>query len=804
MAKYISFIFVFFCFLPQLIKAQANGRIMDQSTGQNMPFVHVVNRANKAGTSSDIDGKFKLLANPGDTLHFSFVGYDPLEKIFLLREEMNIFLSKKAVSIDEVIIRPGINPAHRIIRNAIDNKDQNNPEKNIGYRCNAYNKLLLTAEPDSILLKDEQRMAKMDSSDLRALDFFEGQHLLVMESITERRFSPPGKHHERIKASRLSGLQSPDFALLATQIQSFSFYEELISVLSTNYLSPLSNGAIRKYAFELVDTQLSNSDSVFVVAFQPGFGKNFQGLSGLLYINSNGFAIQNVIAQPSDTAASIQIEIRQKYEFLQNRKWFPVQLSSRMVFKDAVTNGFPIIGIGKSYMDDIQLDPVFSRKDFGQVFIQIDPLATKQPDAFWDTYRRDSLDLRELKTYTFMDSVGKAEKLDQKMKIVEALFDGKWRLGVVDIDLNKFLNYNNYEGFRLGAGLHTNDRISRLFKIGGYGAYGFNDQRFKYGGDIQISIRRMSETSIQWSSSLDVAERGGHPASLTKMWLSEDDWYRIYINKMDEALTHQLEFKSQLPFFSQIKIGIKQQNWHITDEYRFAFPTSETITLKPENWVTTSVYGQLRFAFKESWIQTMNKRQSLGTKWPVFSFTFEQGINGMFNGDLSFTKLHAQFDYVHEIPLIGEFSIKCEAGKVDQALPSFMLFNFKGSKSNFGLVTPNAFETMSPGKYFANEFVSISARHNFKNYLISTGNFSPHFILVQNMGWGSILESQLHLNGGAETLEKGYFESGLEIRNLLVSNVTGLGLGFFYRYGNYASGDFLDDAAIKLSASFAF
>jgi hypothetical protein len=133
-----------------------------------------------------------------------------------------------------------------------------------------------------------------------------------------------------------------------------------------------------------------------------------------------------------------------------------------------------------------------------------------------------------------------------------------------------------------------------------------------------------------------------------------------------------------------------------------------------------------------------------------------------------------------------------------------MLFNFKGSKSNFGLVTPNAFETMSPGKYFANEFVSISARHNFKNYLISTGNFSPHFILVQNMGWGSILESQLHLNGGAETLEKGYFESGLEIRNLLVSNVTGLGLGFFYRYGNYASGDFLDDAAIKLSASFAF
>lgn len=803
MCRFTPFFILFFLLSTQLM-SQVTGRVLDKQTGTVLPFVHVINLTTSVGTTSDIDGKFRIQAQKEDMLRFSFVGYESLDQKVLLREEMTIYLTEQTVALGEAIILPGINAAHRIIQRAIDQRKVNNPERNIGYRCDAYNKLILTAEPDSVLLKDEAKMADLDSSDIRALDFFEGQHLLVMESITERRFDPPAKYHERIKASRMSGLQSPDFALLATQIQSFSFYEEQIQVLSSNYLSPLSNNAIRKYAYELKDTLVTGLDSVFVIAFQPGYKRNFEGLKGLLYIHTNGYAIQHVIAQPADTSASIQIEIKQKYQRIEDRKWFPVQLSSKMLFKDAVANGFPIIGLGKSYLKNVQLDPEFNRKDFSQVLIQMDPMSTRQPEDFWNTYRQDSLDQRELRTYEFMDSVGKAENFDAKIKIVEALFDGKWRMGMVDLDLDRMLAFNNYEGLRLGVGLHTNDKFSSRITLGGYSAYGFKDEMFKYGGDVTFTLNQMTDSYFRWTSKVDVRERGASPYHFGTAWMAEDKWYELFITKMDQLVTHQLEFQSQLLWYFRLNAGLRKRQWKIPDDYRFRVDVSELVTLKPSSWTSSSAFAQLRFAFKEQWIQTTRKRRSLGTKWPVLKVGFEKGIPDLFSGDLSYSKWTAQLDYKKSLPLAGVFQIRLDLGKVDRPLPAFLLFNFKGSKADFSLVTPFAFETMTPGSFMANQFATVTIRHDFKDFLLKTPKFAPHFVLVQNMGWGTLQDIERHVNSAFGSLENGYMESGLEIRNLLKSNFTGLGVGFFHRYGAASTGCFKEDAAIKISSTFVF
>jgi len=42
-------------------------------------------------------------------------------------------------------------------------------------------------------------------------------------------------------------------------------------------------------------------------------------------------------------------------------------------------------------------------------------------------------------------------------------------------DISRFLRYNSYEGFALGAGVHTNDRLSQIITIGGYFRYGFTE-----------------------------------------------------------------------------------------------------------------------------------------------------------------------------------------------------------------------------------------------------------------------------------------------------------------------------------------
>jgi hypothetical protein len=55
-----------------------------------------------------------------------------------------------------------------------------------------------------------------------------------------------------------------------------------------------------------------------------------------------------------------------------------------------------------------------------------------------------------------------------------------------------------------------------------------------------------------------------------------------------------------------------------------------------------------------------------------------------------------------------------------------------------------------------------------------------------------------------KSAERGFYESGLQIDRLLVSGFSALGIGAFYRYGDYAFEKTSDNIAVKVSASFAF
>ncbi|MFK7979185.1 MAG: hypothetical protein AB8G86_04330 [Saprospiraceae bacterium] len=80
-----------------------------------------------------------------------------------------------------------------------------------------------------------------------------------------------------------------------------------------------------------------------------------------------------------------------------------------------------------------------------------------------------------------------------------------------------------------------------------------------------------------------------------------------------------------------------------------------------------------------------------------------------------------------------------------------------------------------------------------------------HFALA----FGSLENPEIHQNIDFKTLEKGYFEGGLIIENILrfkYLNVAyiGLGAGMYYRYGPYQNEFFKDNVAwgLKLSTSY--
>jgi len=67
-------------FVSNLIWAQnaINGVVLDEKE-EPVGFCHVINKSMGMGKVSDRSGKFQIPAKKGDTLHFSYVGYKPLD-----------------------------------------------------------------------------------------------------------------------------------------------------------------------------------------------------------------------------------------------------------------------------------------------------------------------------------------------------------------------------------------------------------------------------------------------------------------------------------------------------------------------------------------------------------------------------------------------------------------------------------------------------------------------------------------------------------------------------------------------------
>jgi hypothetical protein len=91
--------------LPAVASAQVRGVVYDKSSGDPMVGVSIVVKENSSvGTMTDMDGKFTIKAKDGETLQFSYIGYNDLAMKATSKEEMRIYLVENAVEMDEVVV----------------------------------------------------------------------------------------------------------------------------------------------------------------------------------------------------------------------------------------------------------------------------------------------------------------------------------------------------------------------------------------------------------------------------------------------------------------------------------------------------------------------------------------------------------------------------------------------------------------------------------------------------------------------------------------------------------------------------
>jgi hypothetical protein len=802
------------------------GKIIDRQTGEPLPFVNIVYNSRGNGIVSNMDGKFNITVTPDvEFLKFSYLGYHSLLtdlESAKTGHDLTIKLDPKSYDINEVIITPGINPAHRIINKVIENRDLNNPEKMKSFSYRAYSKMYFTMQFDTlhesreagqtdsmairtnINIKTEGSSSE-DSSLTETMNFIDKQHLFLMEFVSEREFLFPDKNKEVVIASRVSGLKDPSFTLLATQIQSFAFYNDLIMILDKKYVNPISKGSTSRYLFILEDTLFTEqNDTLFIISFRPLRGKNFDGLEGILHINTNGYAIQDVIAEAAEQETIFSIRIRQKYDWLENQQWFPVELNTDIILSsdNMNINGTPVsvVGVGKSYLSNIILNPELRKRDFSSVEMAVQDDAHKKSDDYWTQYRVVPLTSKDTNTYRIIDSIGKEANFDRSLIIAETLASGYIPWKFLDINYRSLINYNRYEGFRFGLGLQTNRKLSEWFIVGGHFAWGTHDKDFKYGGHLKIFFDPVTETFIQYKYNYDVMESAGINFLFDIPLTSSEIFRSLLIANKDIVEEQEIALGSSLIPYFRFNIFLNRSIKQVTTDYQFQYENEEPFI--PQLFHFTEIGARLRFAYKEKFMETpRGSRISLGTKYPVVNFNIIKGTD-WFQGEYEYLKLEARLSKTFISKSFGNASLTVSGGMVNRNIPYPNIYNGNGSYGVFVPEVQNSFGTMRMNEFVLDHFAFVFLQQDFGSLLFKKGKFQPGIVLVTNAGYGDLIYKSNHENIELKTINNGYFESGILIENLLRQWFIGYGVGVLYRYGPYSLNKTIDNFAFKFTISF--
>ena len=784
-----------------------SGKITDERNRQPLAFVNVVVNDGFRGVISDIDGRYEItIDEPILKVKFSSIGYESKEiTIQANQKKCNIALKPKTFELDEVTVEAGENPAHRIIDSLLVHRKANNPNSLKSYRYDIYDQMVITIDSSSFgqaLASDTVK----DKTDLRLFDsILKKSDLMVMETASEVLYMSPNRKLQHVLGTKVAGMREPTFIYLVNSMQSVSFYDETINITGTDYVNPISRGSKTHYFFNLETvTPIGQGDSLYVISFHPKRGSNFNGLSGTMTVNSDGWALQSVKTSPNDEGSLYIAEIQQLYHKVDDQ-WFPKQLNTNLKFPSMVVNmdggSFPMIAIGKSYLSNIEINPEIDKRVFSDIEVMVDPDAAFRDETFWNDHRIDSLTERIKATYFLVDSLTQGNNIfDRVLGLTDKLlYESAIPIGFINIDLDRIINISGYRGIYFGLGLSTNDRLSRWFSLNGFFGYWTRIKSMDYGGGLKLKLnrQRQMELSFQYTHKSEPIGEFGKLLEMENSILSSANYkYTFYENIHSRRDRFDLTFSTR--FARHFKAYVNLSTSHKYYNAQFFHVPADSLT---EGRFTTAEL-KLRFAYNEKFLSTPRGIRSLGTLYPIVWISYQHAFPNLLGGQFEYDRVKLEVSKNFYTHYMGFSKVLLQAGYASQSCPVMETFDILGTYARFGIYSPGSFSTMRLDEFFCDRFIALYLSHNFNGMLLKVNSrwFKPELSIITNIGWGDMRRAKAYPDKNFKTMEKGYFESGFVIDGLLATPFTKIGVGVFYRYGAYSLPKVWDNFAWKWSA----
>lgn len=707
----------------------------------------------------------------------------------------------------------------KLVNNIIRIQNNNNL-KATDFSYTFYEKSIISADPDAIsaridtLFKNKKKTKfVVDSSSYKFKKIINKQHVYQTEKVSNISIIK-GKKKENIIGLKMAGLKQPVYELLGQEFMPFDLSKKHLKILQFTFLNPFTTEGSQKYKFEIKDTITTEKGKQILVQFESKKSLKKNKLKGAIFVNLKTFSITK---STFSIHSIINVKTETYFDWFNNGKsWFPVS-QTLLVTKGKGKHNIDFLGETiqfdnmtstsskkYDYSNDLYVkinrefsNFVFSEKKSSQHYqIQIDKSATKTNPVFFNTIANDSVDIRSQNTYQALDSLVTATKIEKKIYFGKKLINGQIPLGFIDVRARDIFKYNNYEGFRLGLGLSTNNRLSPYFKLFGYGAYGTKDGVFKSQLGSAFRLSKNTDTWISGSFTDDITEF----ADLTLF--SDNKRFKLYdprpfsLSTFYNHQSYELTFESK--FISKIESIFKINRSRINPLFEYTF-------IKPNE--TYKVYNLTLASLSFEWspnskfLQAPQEILEVEKGFPKVILQISHALPNICSDNIEFTKIDARI-YQEKKHLSGQKTTFLLQGGISIGnTPLSHLYSVAPNNldreailSRITFANKTSFETMYFNEFYSDRYSLFQLKHYFNKLKISK-SIKPTLVLGSKVAFGGFSHPENHIGIAFKTMEKGFYESGLELQNIF----KGFGLSTYYRYGPYQLEKFDRNIAIKLS-----
>ena len=724
-----------------LAQTKVSGNIYDTS-GKPIPYVNVVFFNSSEGTISDENGKFYLQSDKNHSfLEFSFMGFEnlkfPLNKKTTYNIEVN--LEENSAELNEVIVYSGKtskknNPAIDILKKIWENRRENGIKKFDQYQYDKYEKLefdLNTIDSSLINSRIFNGMEFIfDDLDTNAVTGKSYLPIFLNEAAAKVYGSNIlNKEKEILTGNKNSGFSNNQnlIAFIKDLYAEYDVYNNYIKFFDKSFVSPLSTTGVDNYNYVLTDSTYIEDKWCYNIVYYPR-RKGELNFKGDFWVNDTTWAIKKINLSMSKGANINWIKdvyIEQEFDVLNDSVFLITKdlfMTDFSLTKKEESRG--VYGKRTTLYDNYVFD-----KPKGNAFYNYQPEVYNEAiynrdDQFWTQNRQEELNKDEKQVYKTLDTLKTVDAFKRIYNVGTILATGYWEQNGWDFGpVFSTFGFNEVEGVRVRAGGRTYFSQNDPWRIQGFLAYGFGDDKFKYGISGKWLLDQKMRLIIAGGNRRDVEQLG---ASLTN---STDVLGRNLASSSVLTVGANTSLTSiNLSSFSISFEPLKNFNIRFEGNFKSLKSASDQFSLdyftNPERTETKAITQQvevssiIRFSPGRETTGYGVERLTVNTdKYPELFFNYTKGLNTITTSDFDFEKLQFYYRQPIQIGGFGSFISTVEVGKTFGAVPLSLLSIVPGNQTLFSI--QGTFPLLDFYDFATDTYASVNFEHNFNGRFFS-------------------------------------------------------------------------------------